>query len=204
MITYTKIKFLLIVSLAILTILMIYTKPLPLNLNIDAYVISNRTIVETVETTIKLLCIYEKANGSENFELDRFPPQSFGLLNENIEYNIRNPGIRNGGHWFPSDCQPTTRIAIIIPYRNREDNLKAFLYNMHPFLQQQNLNYSIYVVEQVNNQSFNKGILMNSGFSEIIDKRSSESMRMLGSYQYDCVVFHDVDLLPTGFSKSKF
>ena len=38
---------------------------------------------------------------------------------------------------------------------------------MHPFLQRQELGYTIFVVEQQNDQLFNKGILMNAAFKEI-------------------------------------
>ncbi|CAL1540006.1 unnamed protein product [Lymnaea stagnalis] len=56
---------------------------------------------------------------------------------------------------------------------------------MHPFLQRQNLEYGIIVVEQAAGTPFNRAILMNVGFVE--------SLKIL---EYDCFVFHDVDLLP--------
>jgi len=54
-----------------------------------------------------------------------------------------------GGSWRPSNCTPRHRIALIVPYRNREPHLTIFLSYMHPFLQRQMLDYTIYVVEQV-------------------------------------------------------
>jgi len=54
-----------------------------------------------------------------------------------------------GGSWRPSNCMPRHRIALIVPYRNREPHLTIFLRYMHPFLQRQMLDYTIYVVEQV-------------------------------------------------------
>ena len=45
------------------------------------------------------------------------------------------------------------RIAVIVPYRNRQQQLDAFLGHMHPFLQRQMLQYTIYVVEQVASSS---------------------------------------------------
>ncbi len=40
-------------------------------------------------------------------------------------------------------------MAIIIPIRDREEHLRLLLAHMHPFLQKQQLNYGIYVIEQV-------------------------------------------------------
>ena len=61
--------------------------------------------------------------------------------------------------------------------------------------------YQIFVVEQSNEQLFNKGILMNSGFLEIMSL--SEFKTQLNKITnvklpFDCVIFHDVDLLPEG------
>jgi len=42
--------------------------------------------------------------------------------------------IRNGGENSPKTCIPRSRVAIIVPYRNRENILVAFLRHIHPFL----------------------------------------------------------------------
>ncbi len=67
---------------------------------------------------------------------------------------------------------------------------------MHPFLQRQELEYQIFIVEQSNDQPFNKGILMNAGFLEIMRLQSSQINLKNVTFSFDCVVFHDVDLLP--------
>ena len=54
-----------------------------------------------------------------------------------------------GGHFKPSSCTSRSKVAIILPYRNREQQLKIFLNYMHPILQRQQLEYQIYVVNQV-------------------------------------------------------
>ena len=54
-----------------------------------------------------------------------------------------------GGSWRPNNCSSRHRIAIVVPYRDREQHLRVFLRYMHPFLQRQMLDYTIYVVEQV-------------------------------------------------------
>lgn len=53
------------------------------------------------------------------------------------------------GMWVPTACVPQNKIAIFIPYRNREEHLSIFLNHMHPFLRNQNNAYTIYVIEQV-------------------------------------------------------
>lgn len=53
-----------------------------------------------------------------------------------------------GGHQAPLHCQARHKIAIIVPYRDRLSNLCTFLLNMHPFLTKQQLDYTIFIVEQ--------------------------------------------------------
>ncbi|CAM4845505.1 unnamed protein product, partial [Rotaria magnacalcarata] len=93
--------------------------------------------------------------------------------------------VHPGGHWFPSTCRARQPIAIVICYRDREQHLKIFLNNIHPFLQQQKLDYTIFVVNQHGKQPFNRGALFNVGFLEARK-----------NYPFDCFIFHDVDLLP--------
>ncbi|KAK5969584.1 N-acetyllactosaminide 3-alpha-galactosyltransferase, partial [Trichostrongylus colubriformis] len=76
-------------------------------------------------------------------------------------------------------------VAVIIPYRDRESHLPVLLNNMHSFLTKQRLDYAIIVVEQVANQTFNRAKLFNVGYVEA---------KKL--YDWECYVFHDVDLLP--------
>ena len=66
-----------------------------------------------------------------------------------IEETHRNTSIRLGGHWSPSHCTSRHRVAIIIPYRNREMQLRIFLNFMHSFLQKQQLDYQIFLIEPV-------------------------------------------------------
>jgi len=90
-----------------------------------------------------------------------------------------------GGHWFPKTCRPEQRLAIIICYRNREIHLKLFLDNIHSFLKKQQLDYTIFVVNQHGHEQFNRAALFNVGFIE--------AMKL---YSFNCFIFHDVDLLP--------
>ena len=58
-----------------------------------------------------------------------------------------------GGIYFPNDCIPRQQLAVIIPFRNRENQLKILLRHLHPFLQRQKRSYRIFVVEQVHFQN---------------------------------------------------
>ena len=57
--------------------------------------------------------------------------------------------LNPGGRYKPRDCLSRNRVAIIVPYRDRETHLKMFLQHLHPFLQRQQLDYGIYVIELV-------------------------------------------------------
>lgn len=101
-----------------------------------------------------------------------------------IEQHCAND-LLSGGHHIPKQCRSEQRLAIIICYRNREQHLKMFLDNIHPFLQKQQLDYTIFLVNQHGQDQFNRAALFNVGYVE--------AMKL---YPYDCFIFHDVDLLP--------
>lgn len=68
-------------------------------------------------------------------------------------------------------------IGIFIPYRNRKEHLDKLLGTLnYP-------NISIHVLEQDNNDLFNRAKLFNIGVKEYLDK-------------YEYFIFHDVDLIP--------
>ena len=120
------------------------------------------------------------------------PPESAGRIHvrqqqykeEELNTLFMNDSI-TGGRWKPRTCAARHKIAIIVPYRNRERELGIFLRHMHPFLQRQQVHYSIYIIEQTYKSLFNRGLLMNIGFQEAMDQED-----------FDCVVLHDVDMLP--------
>lgn len=58
-------------------------------------------------------------------------------------------GENSGGHWKPKKCLAHSRVAIIIPYRDRQKHLNVFLNHMHKFLQKQLIDYAIYIIEEV-------------------------------------------------------
>ncbi|KAJ6647704.1 Beta-1,4-N-acetylgalactosaminyltransferase bre-4 [Pseudolycoriella hygida] len=90
-----------------------------------------------------------------------------------------------GGWYKPKECISKDRVAIIIPYRDRAQHLPIFLANIHPFLMKQQIEYGIFLIEQVTEGLFNRAALMNVGFVE---------SQKLG--EWDCFIFHDIDLIP--------
>ena len=60
-----------------------------------------------------------------------------------------NPHVKPGGSWSPESCKAWQRVAIIIPYRDRMHHLMILLRRLHPMLKLQNIDYRIFVVEQV-------------------------------------------------------
>lgn len=75
------------------------------------------------------------------------------------------------------------RLAIIVPYRDRREQLDIFLPHMEEFLANKEINYKLFIAEQSDDRPFNYGKLCNAVMNEIID-------------EYDYFCFHDIDLLP--------
>ncbi|XP_070189947.1 beta-1,4-N-acetylgalactosaminyltransferase bre-4-like isoform X2 [Littorina saxatilis] len=123
------------------------------------------------------------------------PPNLLGNVSSNVnaEYRTlklnqvmaRNTDLNPGGEWSPKDCVARYRLAIVIPYRDRLAHLTVLLAHLLPILKRQQLHFRIFVVEQHGNQTFNKGRIMNAAFKEA-----------LKMYDFHCVIFHDVDLIP--------
>ena len=57
--------------------------------------------------------------------------------------------VKSGGVWRPSSCLARHRVLVLVPYRDRKQQLSVFLLTLHPMLQRQQLSYRILVVEQV-------------------------------------------------------
>ena len=90
-----------------------------------------------------------------------------------------------GGRFHPTDCKARHRVAVIVPFRDRQEHLRILLYNLHSLLPRQQLDYGIYVIEQNGNDPFNRAMLFNVGVAEALKQ-----------HDYQCFIFHDVDLMP--------
>ena len=77
------------------------------------------------------------------------------------------------------------KLAVIVPYRDREEQLEIFLDEITNYLDSTLDNeYIIIIAEQLDKKKFNRGKLLNIGFL----KAEEEGC--------DYVIFHDVDMLP--------
>lgn len=108
-------------------------------------------------------------------------PKDFSLTTNSL-YHL---DVKLGGQYKPKSCLARHKVAIIVPYRARWEILKRFLFHTHQILQRQQLDYRIYVCEQAFNKTFNKGIVMNGCFKEILKIQPDTP----------CLIMHDVDLL---------
>ena len=75
----------------------------------------------------------------------------------------------------------TSRLAVIVPYRDRAEHLALFVPYMRQYLA--HLPFDIFVVEQTDGKPFNRAKLLNAGFDQV-------------SPRYAYCAFHDVDMLP--------
>ena len=79
------------------------------------------------------------------------------------------------------------RLAIVVPYRDREQHLTRLLPHLVTFFERDRfaraIPYEIHIAEQAPGKPFNRGAMKNAGFS-------------LAHGNADYVVFHDVDYLP--------
>eukprot|EP00055_Hartaetosiga_balthica_P013052 m.65459 g.65459 ORF g.65459 m.65459 type:complete len:404 (+) comp8153_c0_seq3:84-1295(+) len=76
------------------------------------------------------------------------------------------------------------KLGVIVPYRAASKELNEFAPHMKKFLENQNIRYEIFIVNQVDEYRFNRGQLLNIGFREAIKSGC------------DYIALHDVDLLP--------
>ncbi|XP_071793692.1 beta-1,4-galactosyltransferase 7-like [Asterias amurensis] len=74
-------------------------------------------------------------------------------------------------------------LCILIPFRNRFEELMEFIPFMDKFLSHQSVKHKFYVINQIDTHRFNRASLLNAGFKELSE---------------DCsyIALHDVDLLP--------
>lgn len=75
------------------------------------------------------------------------------------------------------------KLALLVPFRQRFEELMEFAPFIHNFLNQQAINHDIFILNQADNYRFNRASLINVGY---LETKSS----------YDYIAMHDVDLLP--------
>lgn len=76
------------------------------------------------------------------------------------------------------------KLGLIIPYRDRFEQLEIFKRYIFKYLTDKGFDFEIIIVEQDNAKLFNRGMLLNIGFKYAVERGCNY------------VVFHDVDMLP--------
>lgn len=74
-------------------------------------------------------------------------------------------------------------LAVLVPFRDRFEELLEFAPYMHNFLNKQRINHEIFILNQVDTFRFNRASLINVGYLQT-------------KVNYDYIAMHDVDLLP--------
>jgi len=104
----------------------------------------------------------------------------------------------------------TEKTIVIFPFRNRDTHLKLALSPIHQHLINQNVNYELYVIEQMDDKPFNRAKLFNVGVIEAVLKiekpkseacakheaSSSSTNSTSSSKTHFCLILHDIDLMP--------
>lgn len=75
------------------------------------------------------------------------------------------------------------RLAVLVPFRDRFQELLEFVPYIHNFLNNQRIDHHIFILNQVDSYRFNRASLINVGYIQT-------------KYNYDYIAMHDVDLLP--------
>lgn len=76
-------------------------------------------------------CKYDLTGPSKSLHMNAIPTQFDKFL---------PTGIVNGSYW-PQYCRPAFSVALVVPYRNRQEHLERFLPYMHDFLRKQHIHY---------------------------------------------------------------
>ncbi|XP_013400905.1 beta-1,4-galactosyltransferase 7 [Lingula anatina] len=76
------------------------------------------------------------------------------------------------------------KLAVIVPFRDRFEELQEFVPHMHNFLSKKKIRHTIFIINQADGLRFNRGSLINIGY--LVSKKEG----------CDYIAMHDVDLLP--------
>ncbi|KAL3310085.1 hypothetical protein Ciccas_011354 [Cichlidogyrus casuarinus] len=106
-----------------------------------------------------------------------------------VEILEQNPGYSptTNGEWIPENCE-SDKLLVLVPYRDRSENILYFLYYMHLFLQSNRQHYQIVLAEQLGSGRFRRANLFNSVVYELFFGTIKEKAV--------CLALHDIDKVP--------
>lgn len=105
---------------------------------------------------------------------------SSNLINNKNLSNVISKSITTNHNNNKNDNH---RLAVLVPFRERFEELLQFIPHLGNFLNKQNINYHIFILNQIDRYRFNRASLINVGF-------------LYTKNIYDYIAMHDVDLLP--------
>ena len=76
------------------------------------------------------------------------------------------------------------KLGVCVPYRNRELHMHEFIPKIGKYLKEQNIDFQIYIVHQVDDKLFNRGATKNIGAKHAFEDGC------------DYIVWHDIDMIP--------
>jgi hypothetical protein len=76
------------------------------------------------------------------------------------------------------------KLGVCVPYRNRELHMNEFIPKIGKYLKNQDIDFQIYIVHQVDDKLFNRGATKNIGAKHAFEEGC------------DYVVWHDIDMIP--------
>ncbi|KAL3308364.1 hypothetical protein Ciccas_013106 [Cichlidogyrus casuarinus] len=152
--------------------------------NESPFIESQVDFMEKISTIVKL------SSQEINEELEKrkgLPDESY--LDAIVEILEKNPGYSptTNGEWIPENCE-TDKLLVLVPYRDRSENILYFLYYMHLFLQSTRQHYQIVLAEQLGSGRFRRANLFNSVVYELFFGTTKEKAV--------CLALHDIDKVP--------
>lgn len=98
-----------------------------------------------------------------------------------VDHEIQHERFQSSFKELSASDKP--KLAILVPFRDRFDELLRFAPHMATFLDRQQIPFHIFVLNQNDRFRFNRASLINAGFLHV-------------KHRYDYIAMHDVDLLP--------
>lgn len=98
-----------------------------------------------------------------------------------VTFNNLNESFLNDS--FSQAINKEHKLAIVVPFRDRFDELMLFVPHISKFLQLKSIDFKIFIINQIDEYRFNRASLINVGF-------------LVSMSECDYMAMHDVDLLP--------
>lgn len=141
----------------------------------------------TISTPLSLLCKQLDARRSYKRAQELYRP------NLTLEVIDRIASKETNTYKCFSENSGKQKVILIVPYRDRQVDLLAFLIHIVPYFRLQGRRIELLIAEQNGNGAFNRAKLFNAAVREIQKSARKRNDRLSDCF---CVSLHDVDKLP--------